>query len=404
MKRIFLCAMVSFVLICNAFAKEQQLSFVEPSEAFYPSVEIQSCDNECLFGLLENGLYFNFLSKFNEAINNEFLVNVYTKLLNSIIDFEKSVQKSASVKLAIVIPEQTIKSYSNTIINSSIAYLLRQRAQIKVKVFLIGDEEESKISKAFNEIQSEKFNYVIAGFTEEGVKQLLKKDISSNVKIFIPTVHKRYFDIQKENIYYGSIDYQKQIKKLLEYSNGRNIIFSDETSLSNRLNEELIKFGDGSEKIYTINSSKFDFRSVLNRNRSFQNASVFLNTSLIKTALISSQIRAYDLDPFVLLSTQINYNPVLLSLTQINDRKKLLIANSISNEDQTLSYLNEIFSQDINYNWIAYATSVGIDYFYTQFLDTNSQRIFDEKLNENQFDYKVKIISSKGLGFTPFQE
>ncbi|WP_291952932.1 hypothetical protein [Campylobacter sp.] len=402
MKKIFLCVMVNLVLICSAFAKERELSPIEPSEAFYLNIKDQNCDNECLFGLLESGLYFNFLSEFNEAINNEFLVNIYTKLLNSIIDFERSIQKNASIKLAIIIPEQTIKGYSNTIINSSIAYLLRQRAQIKVKVFLIGNEEGSKISKALSEIQSEKFNYVIAGFTEEGVKQLLKKDLNSNIKIFIPTAHKRYFDTQKENVYYGSIDYQKQIKKLLEYSNGKNIIFSDGTNLANRLNEELINLSNGSEKIYTINTSKFDFKSMLNKNKSFQNASIFLNTSLIKTALISSQLRAYDLEPFVLLSTQLNYNPILLNLTQINDRKKLLIANSISNEDKTLSYLNEIFSQDINYNWIAYATSVGIDYFYTQFLDTDSQRIFDEKLNENQFDYKVKIIGSKGLGFTPF--
>lgn len=401
MKRIFLCMMVSFTLVLNAFSKEQKLSFVEPSEAFYPNLEFQNCDNECLFTLLESGLYFNFLSRFNPQINNELLVNIYTKLLNSIVDFEKKIQKSASIKLAIIIPEQTIKSYSNTIINSSIAYLLRQRAQIKVKVFLIGTEEDGKIAKALDEIQSEKFNYVIAGFTEKGAGILLKQDLPTSIKFFIPTTHKKYFDTQKENVYYGSIDYQKQIQKLLEYSNGRNIIFSDGTNLANRLDEEVLNAGNGSEKIYTVNTSKFDFRSVLHRNKSFNNASVFLNTSLIKTALISSQIRSYDLEPYVLLSTQINYNPVLLSLTQINDRKKLLLANSISNEDQTLSYLNELFSQNINYNWIAYATSVGLDYFYTQFLEKDAQSIFEEKLNENQFDYKVKIISSKGLGFNP---
>ncbi|WP_139453757.1 hypothetical protein [Campylobacter armoricus] len=404
MKKSLVCLMMCFILISNIFAKEQKPSPIEPSESFYPNLEFQNCDNECLFTLLETGLYFNFLSRFNNDNANELLVNIYTKLLNSIIDFEKRIQKNASIKLAIIIPEQIIKSYSNTIINSSIAYLLRQRAQIKVKVFLIGTEDESKIEKAFKQVKDEKFNYVIAGFTEKGVKNLLKEEIDSNVKIFIPTAHKRYFDTQKENIYFGSIDYQKQIQKLLEFSNGKNIIFSEGTSLASRLDENVLNVGNGGEKIYTINTSKFDFRSILNQNKSFQDASIVLNTSLIKTALISSQLRTYDIKPYVLLSTQINYNPILLSLTQINDRKKLLLANSISNEDQTLSYLNELFSQNINYNWIAYTTSVGIDYFYTQYLDKDSQRIFDEELNNNQFDYKVKIIRSQGLGFAPLQD
>ncbi|HEC1749625.1 TPA: hypothetical protein R1710_000689 [Campylobacter lari] len=403
MRKSLVCLVMSFVLTLSAFAKEQKPSPIEPSESFYPNLEFQNCDNDCLFTLLETGLYFNFLSRFNNDNANELLVNIYTKLLNSIIDFEKRIQKNASVKLAIIIPEQTIKSYSNTIINSSIAYLLRQRAQIKVKVFLIGTEDESKIAKALKQAQEEKFNYIIAGFTDKGVKNLLKENLDFNVKVFIPTAHKRNFDTQNENVYFGSIDYQKQIQKLLEYSNGKNIIFSDGTPLANRLDENVLNTGNGSEKIYTINSSKFDFRSILNQNRSFQDSSIILNTSLIKTALISSQIRTYGIEPFVLLSTQINYNPILLSLTQINDRKKLLLANSISNEDQTLSYLNELFSQNINYNWIAYATSVGLDYFYTQFLDKDSQRIFDESLNDNQFDYKVKVIRSQGLGFTPLQ-
>ncbi|HEC1746674.1 TPA: hypothetical protein R1699_001032 [Campylobacter lari] len=404
MRKSLVCLLMSFVLTLSVFAKEQKPSPIEPSESFYPNLEFQNCDNDCLFTLLETGLYFNFLSRFNNDNANELLVNIYTKLLNSIIDFEKRIQKNASIKLAIILPEQTIKSYSNTIINSSIAYLLRQRAQIKVKVFLIGTEDEGKIAKALKQAQDEKFNYIIAGFTDKGVKNLLKENLDLNVKVFIPTAHKRNFDTQNENVYFGSIDYQKQIQKLLEYSNGKNIIFSDGTPLANRLDENVLNAGNGSEKIYTINSSKFDFRSILNQNRSFQDSSIILNTSLIKTALISSQIRTYDIESFVLLSTQINYNPILLSLTQINDRKKLLLANSISNEDQTLSYLNELFSQNINYNWIAYATSVGLDYFYTQFLDKDSQRIFDESLNNNQFDYKVKIIRSQGLGFTPLQD
>ncbi|HEC1783855.1 TPA: hypothetical protein R1727_000234, partial [Campylobacter lari] len=85
MRKSLVCLVMSFVLTLSAFAKEQKPSPIEPSESFYPNLEFQNCDNDCLFTLLETGLYFNFLSRFNNDNANELLVNIYTKLLNSII-------------------------------------------------------------------------------------------------------------------------------------------------------------------------------------------------------------------------------------------------------------------------------------------------------------------------------
>ena len=69
----------------------------------------------------------------------------------------------------------------------------------------------------------------------------------------------------------------------------------------------------------------------------------------------------------VLFSTQLNYNPAFLSLTQEGDRRQFIIANLIDKNDEELNYLNEMFAQNLDYNWVAYATSVGLDYFYTNF-------------------------------------
>ena len=378
-----------FLFISLVFSKEQILLELKPGEEFYQNLNPKSCNSSCLFELLESKMYLSFLAEFIEQ-NDQFLSNVYAKLLNSITDFESKFQKITSVKLAIIIPENTIKSYSSTIINSSIAYLLRQRAEIKVKVFLIGTEENAKIQSTLEQIKAQGYQYAIAGFTLNGVNAL--KNYSDSLKIFIPTIHKNNTQISNPNIIFGSIDYEAQIKTLLSKTKGNIAIFSDNQALSNNLNSIILK--ETEARIYKLDGEKLDFARLLKSQGSLDEAAIFFNTSLIKTALSSSQLRIYDINPALLLSTQINYNQAFLNLTQENDRKNFIIANSINNKDESLSYINEIFNQNINYNWVAYATSIGVDYFYTNFLNKESQSLFDENLNEFQVDYKVRLMKA----------
>lgn len=392
MKKIFLIFFLSYFLLN---AKEQKLVDVKPVENFYPKLSVQECNANCLFDLLESRLYLSFLSEFTDQ-NDQFLSNVYAKLLNSITDFEKNVQKITSVKLAIIIPEKTIKSYSNTIINSSIAYLLRQRAEIKVKVFLTGTEDSDKIRAALDAAQAQGYQYAIAGFTLKDANEL--KNYSGNMKIFIPTIHKNNIQISNQNIIFGSIDYDAQIATLLSKSNANIAIFSDGSALSSNLNSRILAQNNNA-RIYTIEGEKLDFSRLLRSQGGVNNASIFFNTPLIKTALASSQLRIYNIHPYVLLSTQINYNPTFLSLTQQGDRENFIIANSINNHDDNLVYLNEIFNQSIDYNWIAYATSIGVDYFYTEFLNKKSESLFDEKIKNSQVDYKVRLMQGKQASF-----
>ncbi|HDZ4944480.1 TPA: hypothetical protein RTH42_000025 [Campylobacter jejuni] len=392
MKKIFLIFFLSCYLLN---AKEQKLVDVKPVENFYPKLSVQECNTNCLFDLLESRLYLSFLSEFADQ-SNQFLSNVYAKLLNSITDFEKNVQKITSVKLAIIIPEKTIKSYSNTIINSSIAYLLRQRAEIKVKVFLTGTEDSDKIRAALDAAQAQGYQYAIAGFTLKAASEL--KNYSGNMKIFIPTIHKNNIQISNQNVIFGSIDYDAQISALLDKSNTNVAIFSDGSALSSNLNSRILA-QNSNARIYTIEGEKLDFSRLLRSQGGVNNASIFFNTPLIKTALTSSQLRIYNIHPYVLLSTQINYNPTFLSLTQQGDRENFIIANSINNHDDNLVYLNEIFNQSISYNWIAYATSIGVDYFYTEFLNKKSESLFDEKIKNSQVDYKVRLMQGKQASF-----
>ena len=390
-KIIILCLFFLF-----SYSKEQILLDIKPSENFYPKIDQKRCDYECLIELLENKMYLSFLSEFNQQ-DDEFLSNIYVKLLNSITDFDNKLKNINQIKLAIIIPQKTIKSYSNNVINSVISYLIRQRAQIKVKVFLTKDEGENKIINAINQAQNQKYDYIIAALTIKGVNQL--KDYNGNSKIFIPTINKKNTKINNENIYFGSIDYDEQIKELLKLSNSNIAAFGDNSSLSNVLNYKIEEQNPQRLRIYKINDEKIDFYSIFKSQGNLNNATIFLNTPLIKTALISSQLRYHDINTDVLLSTQINYHPALLTITQPNDRKKLIIANSINNNDKNLSYINEIFNQDINYNWIVYATSIGIDYFYSNFLNTQSNKLFDETIQDNQIIYKVKLMKGENFSF-----
>ncbi|EDO9542639.1 hypothetical protein GUB75_07785, partial [Campylobacter coli] len=173
---------------------------------------------------------------------------------------------------------------------------------------------------------------------------------------------------------------------------------SDGSMLSSNLNSRVLE-QNANTRFYRVEGEKLDFYRLLRSQGSLNNASIFLNTPLIKTALISSQLRVYNIQPFVLLSTQINYNSTFLSLTQEGDRKNFILANSIDNHDDNLSYLNEIFNQSIDYNWIAYATSIGTDYFYTQFLNTKSDSLFDEKIQNSQILYKVRLMKGSKASF-----
>lgn len=394
MKKIFLILYLCFSIV---FAKEQKLVDVKPAENFYPKISTQECDSNCLLELLEARLYLSFLSEFVDQ-HDQFLSNIYAKLLNSITDFDKNLQKITSVKLAIIIPEKTIKSYSNTIINSSIAYLLRQRADIKVKVFLTGTEDNDKIRSTLEKAQSQGYQYAIAALTLKGANQL--KDYSGNMKIFIPTLHKNNisFSNLNKNIIFGSIDYDAQVLALLNKANSDIAAFSDGSMLSSNLNSRILA-QNANTRFYRVEGERLDFYKLLRSQGGLNNASIFLNTPLIKTALISSQLRVYDIQPYVLLSTQINYNPTFLSLTQEGDRKNFILANSIDNHDDNLSYLNEIFNQSIDYNWIAYATSIGTDYFYTQFLNPESNSLFNEEIRNSQILYKVRLMQGAKASF-----
>ena len=125
-----------------------------------------------------------------------------------------------------------------------------------------------------------------------------------------------------------------------------------------------------------------------------------MNVPLVKTSLIASQLRVYKIKPYVILSTQINYNPMLLTLTQYADRKNLYIANSIGKTSVNMEELNSLFGHDIVYDWVNYSTSIGIDYMYTHYFVPIAEKKFNERIIDNQVEYDISIMQPKRYKFS----
>ena len=300
-----------------------------------------------------------------------------------------SVHNGPMIKIAVLVPQKTIKKYAITSVNSVMSYLLYQNYNFDLNVFNSGDEREESLLTALREIKAGEYNYIIAPLTPEGAKI-----IANHVKdtmVFIPTLHSSSVSNASSNIFFGGIDYAQQVALLSEFANERVGTFEDGSPLSFQLNALVKK---NSQRVFyekRIESSKANFKQLFKGNTSLNNASHYLNMPLVTTSLVASQLRANEIFPNALLSTQINYNPLLLTLTQYEDRDKMFVANSIQKAPAELEEINAFFGHDIVYDWVNYSSSIGADYLCNQFFAGKTNKTFNEVMQNNQVIYNTAI-------------
>jgi len=126
-----------------------------------------------------------------------------------------------------------------------------------------------------------------------------------------------------------------------------------------------------------------------------KNSTLFLNTKLVKTSIILSQLRAYDIEPKVILSTQLNFDPRIIALTQEKDRENFVVASSIDKVDDKLIDIIKMYGGDIEYSWVDYSTLVGINYLY----ESNVSNGINTKIEENKVIYEPKLYKTTRFGF-----
>ena len=301
---------------------------------------------------------------------------------------------SSSTKIAVLIPQKTIKSYSVIVSNSIIAYSAAAKNKALAQFFLFDDE--SNIGSVLENVLAQGFNYAIAPITDAALEQIADERYKG-IFFYVPTLHASLARYEQPNILFGGVDYDGQIRSLSQKTDGKIASISDGSRLGSMLNRQ-VAVQNPDAFLSVIETKNVDLRGELRRS-GFMGASVFLNTTLLKTSLISSQFRVYAVNVKKVLCTQICYDPALFSLTQPSDRANMLIAISFSDIDKNLLANAKLLGVDLKYDRVAYPVMFGMDYIITNFIDKNANSFFMESVSGSQVQYKTQILQPTKSGF-----
>jgi hypothetical protein len=329
------------------------------------------------------------------------------------------------VRIAMILPYKLIGRYSHSTTTAVFTYFLTRGEPFVVKSFRIEEESPDEIERALRAIKDEGFRYVIAPLTPEGAG--IVADSEEELIVFFPTVHKNDLRTASGNVYFGAIDYRDQIDALMPLASSPLVVMYDTSAQGRKLlamteasySESGESFRPTGRRNYSLQTGvpylpeleptkkeviaygvdqrTRNLGARLGSNEKIQFGSFFLNTPVISSTMILSQLSYYDTNVTNVLSTQINYDPLILSMTQKREREYLYIANSISIRSDSLSETNAVLSNDIVYDWINYASTVGADFF--SYLITGSERILELPIIDNQVVYPVSIVRPYGSRF-----
>ncbi len=373
--------------------KNQSLSSIPPAKITYINLEPEFCDNACLNELIKSDLLASFMARFEPAkIDDNALLELYISLGGEAI-----LKVNKNGKIAVIIPQKIIKSYANVVSNAVLSYILKQDADIEIKFINSNDESPQSLTNAMQTARVQGFNYFIAALTSNGAN-IINSLVLSNELIYIPSVHSSFIINPKPNLIFGGIDYKDQISALLAYSNEKIVAFDDGSSLGQKLNE-YVRMQSSDYHEASIVGKDINLNDTLSKKSKFDDASIFLNIPVVKASLVATQMRDFEIKPYALLSTQINFLPNIFNAIAQRDRQNLFIANSLNPINDLFLGLGDLFDVDFRYSQIGYSSAFGAEYIYTNFIDKSANRIFTERVENSQVLYGVKIYNAKGDHF-----
>ena len=373
--------------------KNQSLSSIPPAKITYINLEPEFCDNAWLNELIKSDLLASFMARFEPTkIDDNALLELYISLGGEAI-----LKVNKSGKIAVIIPQKIIKSYANVVSNAVLSYVLKQDADIEIKFINSNDESPQSLTNAMQTARAQGFNYFIAALTSNGAN-IINSLVLSNELIYIPSVHSSFIINPKPNLIFGGINYKEQISALLAYSNEKIVAFDDGSSLGQKLNE-YVRMQSTDYHEASIVGKDINLNDTLSKKSKFDDASIFLNIPIVKASLVATQMRGFEIKPYALLSTQINFLPNIFNAIAQRDRQNLFIANSLNPINDLFLGLGDLFDVDFRYSQIGYSSAFGAEYIYTNFIDKSADRIFTERVENSQVLYGVKIYNAKGDHF-----
>lgn len=318
----------------------------------------------------------------------------------------KPAASDAKLRIALLIPYSKIGKYATSTTNASFAYLMSKNRPFELKSYKIEDESYDEIFKTLKKIQADGFSYIIAPLTQSGEKIVSK--INPQINIYFPTINKKDAQTTSKYLYYGGIDYRAQSDLLLKESVSPLVIFYDKSEIGEQLsNYQEYKFKQDNATTrnnvvkFSIPQQITSLEDKLKDNPRISGGSFFVNTPIVKSGMIMSQLTLYNTNATNVLSTQTNYNPLLLSMTQYQDRKNMIIANSITQNNDELIETNSLLGNDIVYEWINYTTTVGIDYF--SYIISGAKREYNIENVNNQMIYPIVLLEPSVSRFIPYK-
>ena len=298
----------------------------------------------------------------------------------------------ANVNLAFVYPA-SLSKYAKSSINTVAGYLAFKNLEYNLTVIETSNENFDTIQNAFSNIRDKNINKVIALFSPNAINSL-SKVVNSDFKVYLPLIEKKDSLENNDNLIFGSISYEEQLKKLSYYSNGKNRTFYQETYLGTKLKNSYDFVIGNSNLRKEISNDEKNFKNIVNDSR-LRNSSLFLNTDLVKSSLILSQMTVYEINPNTILATQILFDPMLMVLTQERDRQNLIIANSIGDVDSKLKDEIATVGGNITFEWVDYSTLVGTNYLFSN----GNSSLISTKIENNQAVYTPRLFKSTDIGF-----
>jgi len=264
--------------------------------------------------------------------------------------------------------------------------MIKKDINYHIKLF----NKEKNITKQLDEV-TKKYKYIFVYFTNSDELNSLK-DYKNNY-FFVPTLNKfQASNINMKNIFFGGINYHNQITKLNQYITSYTNIIYENSDLSKYITTVIDEILLQPHKIH-----KYPIRYTREYNDTF----VYLNTKAVDTAQILANFTYHKIETKSIFSTQINYTPLLFSLTSKEDIKNLILANSIFNISSIIEDNNLNLGSDINFNWLNYTTSTLLNVAYNIEVEENLYFLNDFNLYMffNQVNYKTNLYKIFQNGF-----
>ncbi|XPV67568.1 MAG: hypothetical protein ACNI25_09585 [Halarcobacter sp.] len=332
-----------------------------------------------------------------KIVKEEKILQSYDELVGEIvkpvIEKPQVVEEDAYNRIALIYPSQVVGPYAKSTISTLTSYLIFTKKPFIFETFDTIDENPNNINFQLEKIKEKGFKKVISLNTQIGFNILNQATELDDMKIYFSLINKNEIETDNENFSFGGISYDKQLELLHSLSSENNSMFYVESYIGNKLRDSYISIFGLNTNIKKIERSNNQYKYIMDDER-LKGSTVMLNTPIIKSSIIMSQLTAYEIEPINILSTQLNYDPLLIKLTQDIDRTNFFVVNSIAESDSFIEEYTSLLGADIVYNWVDYSSLVGVNYFLN-----NDPEIVKTEVIDNQAQYQLVLYKSTAYGF-----